>query len=108
MKSVRDVAAHVRALSNPLWSLMSLPAELAQDVRYGVRTLLNAPGFSIVAILTLAFGIGANSALFSFVDGALLKPLAYPQADRIVLVWEKLPDGTRNGMSTMNFLDWAR
>ena len=80
--------------------------ELAQDVRYGVRSLLKGPGFAAVAILTLALGIGANSAIFSFVDGVLLKPLPYPDPERILLLWEKPPDGGNNVVSAMNFLDW--
>jgi putative ABC transport system permease protein len=80
--------------------------ELAQDVRYGVRSLLKAPGFAAVAILTLALGIGANSAIFSFVDGVLLKPLPYPDPERILLLWEKPPGGGNNVVSAMNFLDW--
>jgi putative ABC transport system permease protein len=80
--------------------------ELAQDVRYGVRSLLKAPGFAAVAVLTLALGIGANSAIFSFVDGVLLKPLPYPDPERILLLWEKPPGGGNNVVSAMNFLDW--
>jgi hypothetical protein len=81
---------------------------LRRDLRYSGRTLVRSPGFTTVALLTLAFGIGANSAIFSFVDGVLLKPLAYPNADRIVRVLEKPPRGERNGISTLNFLDWQR
>ncbi len=79
---------------------------LLQDLRYGVRTLRNSPSFTIVSLLTLALGIGANTAIFSFVDGVLLKPLPYPDADRIVRVLEKPPLGDRNGISTLNYLDW--
>ena len=68
----------------------------------------NSPGFTAIAILTLAFGIGANTAIFSFVDAVLLRPLPYPHPERIVMVWEKPPGGERNGISTMNFLDWKR
>jgi putative ABC transport system permease protein len=64
-------------------------AALVQDLRYGIRTLLRSPGFTAVALLTVALGIGANSAIFSFVDGAMLRPLPYPEAERIVQVWEK-------------------
>ena len=80
--------------------------EFAQDVRFGVRSLLKAPGFAAVAVLTLALGIGANSAIFSFVDGVLLKPLPYPNTERILLLWEKPPGGGNNVVSAMNFLDW--
>jgi putative ABC transport system permease protein len=81
---------------------------LIRDLRHSVRTLRQSPGFTAVAVLTLAIGIGANTAIFSFVDAMLLKPLPYRDADRIVRVMEKPPRGARNGISTLNFLDWQR
>ena len=84
--------------------------EILQDLRYGFRTLRKSRGFTAVAVLTLAIGIGANTAIFSFVDGVLLKPLPYANVDRIVRVLEKPPGDpdARNGISTLNFLDWQR
>jgi putative ABC transport system permease protein len=79
---------------------------LIQDIRYGVRSLAKTPSFTIVSLLTLALGIGANTAIFSFVDAVLLEPLPYPDSDRIVMVMEKPPGGGRNGISTLNYLDW--
>src|SRR5215831_15187390 len=85
-------------------------SELWQDTRYALRTLRLKPGFTAVVILTLAVGIGANAAIFSFVNGILLNPLPYPNADRIVRVLEKPPGSptARNGISTLNYLDWER
>ena len=84
--------------------------QILQDVSYAFRTLRRSPAFATVAILTLAIGIGANTAIFSFVDGVLLKPLPYANADRIVRVLEKPPGDpdARNGISTLNFLDWQQ
>jgi putative ABC transport system permease protein len=81
---------------------------LSHDVRYGCRAFLKNPGFTVIAIATLAIGIGGNTAIFSFVNAALLKPLPYADPDRIVQVLEKPPDGGRNGISTstLNYLDW--
>ena len=82
--------------------------DLRQDLRYGVRTLRKNPGFATVSVLTLAIGIGANTAIFSFVNGVLLKPLPYGEPERIVQVLEKPPGGGRNGISTLNYLDWQK
>jgi putative ABC transport system permease protein len=81
---------------------------LLGDLRYSLRTLRKAPGFSVVAVAVLALGIGANTAIFSVVNSVVLRPLPYPRADRLALIWETdLKDGIkREGPSGPNFLDW--
>jgi hypothetical protein len=79
---------------------------LFADLRYAIRHLRAHPGFTAIAIITLALGIGANAAIFSLVDAVLLKPLPYPQPEKMVIVSEKNPFGIRNFISTLNFLDW--
>jgi len=83
---------------------------LLQDLRYGIRTLAKNPGFTVVVVLTLALGIGANTAIFSVVDAVLLRALPYPQADRLFTVYQTLPqDPAQNaGVSYPNYLDWTQ
>ena len=73
---------------SPRSSVKERFGELRDDARFAFRTLAKNPAFSLVAILTLALGIGANSAIFSVVNGVLLKPLAFPNPEQLVRVWQ--------------------
>ena len=82
-----------------------------RDIRFGVRALVHSPIFSVVTVLSLALGIGANTAIFSVVNGLLLRPLPYPEAERIVDVWhtppqQSFPGLDRFSVSPANYLDW--
>jgi predicted permease len=81
---------------------------LIRDLRYSLRLLAKAPGFTAIAVLTLALGIGANTAIFSVVEGIVLAPLPYGQPDRLVLVMESNPRFPRVWTSYPNFIDWQK
>src|SRR5215469_9702786 len=83
---------------------------LWQDVRFGLRLVLKQPGFALLSLTTLALGIGANTAIFTVVNGMLILPLPFPNANRLVMVWERrMPDGERqNVTSPATFLNWQQ
>ncbi|HEY6946131.1 MAG TPA: permease prefix domain 1-containing protein, partial [Candidatus Acidoferrum sp.] len=106
----------MRAFGNPTflkeetritWGWLWLE-QIAQDVRYAARTLRKSPGFTTVAVLTLALGIGANTAMFSVVRGVVLAPLPYFQPDRLVMLLESNQRFARDAISYPNFVDWQR
>src|SRR5688572_7974355 len=81
---------------------------LLKDIRYGVRSLMKRPALALIAIFTLAVGIGANSAIFSAVNALLINPLPFSEPDRILAIWETQPSRgvVRNEVSMANYLDW--
>ncbi|HEY2292395.1 MAG TPA: ABC transporter permease [Thermoanaerobaculia bacterium] len=86
----------------------ALLESLLQDLRYGLRTLAKNPGFTAAAVLTLGLGIGANTAIFSVVDGVLLSPLAGRDPDRLVMLWESTQNTPRIPLSYPDYLDWRQ
>jgi len=81
---------------------------MIKDLRYGLRMLTKNPGVSAIAVLTLALGIGANTAIFSVVSAVLLNPLPYRDPDRLVSIWENVPEHGRWRAAPANFLDWKK
>ena len=79
-----------------------------QDLRYGVRILLKNPGVTVAAVITLALGIGANTAIFSVVDAVMLRPLPYKNPERVVSLWENVPTYGRWRVTPANYLDWKQ
>jgi putative ABC transport system permease protein len=98
-----DAAEHMPHLQR---GVLLMTAHILTDMRYALRQMLKAPGFTTVAVLTLAFGVGASSAVFSIVNAAMLRPLPYPHQDRLVRILELVPQLGRFAVAPANFLDW--
>jgi putative ABC transport system permease protein len=79
---------------------------LRQDLRYTARTLARSPGFALTAMLVLALGVGANTAAFSVTDFVLIRPLPFPEPERLVRLWEKVPGYSQMELSPANYVDW--
>jgi len=97
----------IKEVTREMWGGASLE-RLMQDSRYGLRMLRKSPSFAAVAILTLALGIGANTAIFSVVNGVLLRPLPYPHPEQLVWLAESKPNFASGSISWPNFRDWEK
>jgi putative ABC transport system permease protein len=111
--SVRDVASEIARADRPRpiaptppTGGAGIPADFIRDLRYAIRLLLQAPAFTVVALVTLALGIAANTAIFSVVNAVLLRPLPFAEADRLVMIGERAKDGSAGNVGYTTFLDW--
>ncbi len=105
LSAISTQCRHISASNSP-WTLSTMIDSIVSDVRFALRTLRRSPVFAISAIATLAIGIGANSAIYSVVHTALIRPLPYPEADRLVSLWERNEGGSESAIAAPNFFDW--
>jgi putative ABC transport system permease protein len=96
----------IETMAGPKPGGLQMFADILRDARYGVRQLTKSPGFAAVAVLTMALGIGATSAMFSVINGVLLRPLPFPESDRIMRVNEIVPQYGSFSVAPASFLDW--
>jgi putative ABC transport system permease protein len=105
-KPVLDATGNRNHWLRPVSSPVVLLQEISRDIRYGLRSLARNRGFTVVALLTLALGIGASTAIFTVLDGVLLKPLPYPDPDRLVVLYESSKEDPEISVSYPAYLDW--
>src|SRR5215469_13765270 len=103
MGGMEQVREEVRSVRPGQWM-----EQLWQDIRYALRMLRKAPGFAALAVITLALGIGANTAMFSVIKGVLLQSPPFADPARVMVVLQKQPNGSNNAFSTPDYLEWKR
>ncbi len=107
VRALRPASAHDVPWASPDYPMETHPMDtLTQDLRYALRSLARHPAFAVVAAMTLALGIGATTTIFSVVDAVLLRPLPWPEPDRIVLVYGTRGDVRQNGVAYLDYKDW--